>query len=110
MTDHIIVDDERALIGHYKALGLVDSDAIYAEKLAVLRRPKEIRAGLIFLFWVFLVVGLGIVVVVQSFWGLLIPAIPVFVVHTAIKKKNSMIEMINSVTAQYCKDLGVDPA
>lgn len=109
MTTKMMIDDERSLRGFYKANGLTDSDAIYAEKRVLLKGhviSKRLSWVGFFMFaFVALLLGAGI----GSFIMLGFASLPAIFVFFRIRKHKKMIKMINSVTAEYCKEIGVEP-
>lgn len=110
MITQASIKDERSLLGYYKANGLTDSDSIYGEKIALLKIHRINKFGLWALFVMFTFVALLIGALLESlivlaFFGI----VPIFI-FMRIRKTKKLIKMINSVTAQYCKDIGVDPA
>ena len=104
------IKDERSLIGYYKANNLTDSDAIYVEKLNLLTIHNVDKLGLWVLFVMFTFVALLIGALLESLITLAFFSIVPIFIFTRIKKTKKMIKMINTVTDQYCKDIGVEPA
>ncbi|TBV11345.1 hypothetical protein [Stutzerimonas kirkiae] len=111
MLKLLTITDERSLIGHYKSQGLKDSDAIYSEKQTILKIHKTKKMSNWVLFWMFFVVYLIMSLLIGNFLTLLIVTAPVMVfIYTRVRKNKKMIEMINSATENYCKEIGVPAA
>lgn len=114
MLSQILVSDERSVIGHFKQLGLTDSDAIYAEKQVMLKMQKTgrtiafVAAALVALPSLFSLLAIGGVISavwVVGFWGGID-----YLIYRKWKKHTKAIGFINAATASYCKEIGVAAA
>jgi len=110
MLNAISVTDERSLHGHYKGRDLKDSDAIYAEKLALLKMPKTQKLMYYIMLGVMTFIFLFLVALAGTFYVLVVylPMAAIFI--WLIKRSSKRIKMINAGTISYCNQLGVAPA
>lgn len=109
MDNKFVIEDKKSLKGHYKSLGLTDSDMIYVEKLSLLKIYNGQKNGYRFMFWLALLVALFIASLWQNIVGIIIGVAVVLPFHFLVGKYKNRVVMINEATDEYCKEIGVEP-
>jgi hypothetical protein len=108
MLNQVLIKDERSVVGHFKTLGLNDSDMVYAEKQVLVKMQKMGKwvayAAIFFLF-----IPLGLCILFSpGIFSFAFAGVICYFIFRKWKMHADTIKHINAGTARYCSEMGIE--